>query len=248
MTAGWTSSSPPVFFRRPENEPTDLCVPPRLASWNAADHPDQIELAKALGHAADTLAPTLTGTTGPLALRLDVGLPATVGLLTEHDLDNYVYPLAAHLGRAGTPFVSVWCTKQHADTSFIRAELAIPTGSLPTDHTATVRTTASGSSTVYKKQIHDQLADAVQLPEGPLTLQLAYVVGRRRNWLNLWKPTIDALDRLLGRTRPGRDWHPLDGRITELGLHCRMDDSTGNDFLIAIAASSSTATQERTAM
>jgi hypothetical protein len=58
----------------------------------------------------------------------------------------------------------------------------------------------------------------------------------QRNWLTLWKPTIDALDPLLGRTREARDWHPQDGRITDLGLHVTVDASLGHDVLISIAA------------
>jgi hypothetical protein len=60
-------------------------------------------------------------------------------------------------------------------------------------------------------------------------LQLAFVVGPKRNWPNLWKPTFDALDPLLGRTGPDRDWHPRDGRIVDLGLHVDVDPSLGND-------------------
>jgi hypothetical protein len=100
-----------------------------------------------------------------------------------------------------------------------------------------VHTTASGSTTAYKQEIHDQLVGATELPMGPVSLQISFIVGPRRNWLNLWKPTIDALDLLHGRTRPDRQWHPRDGRITELGLHCTIDDHLGNDVFMAIATS-----------
>ena len=52
------------------------------------------------------------------------------------------------------------------------------------------------------------MVDAHEIPTGAVRLQLAFVVGPQRNWLSLWKPTIDALDPLLGRTRADRDWHP----------------------------------------
>ena len=109
-----------------------------------------------------------------------------------------------------------------------------PSGS---QYNAHVHTTASGSTTAYKQQIHDQLIGASELPVGPVSLQISFTVGPRRNWLNLWKPTIDALDPILGRTRPDRSWHPRDGRITELGLHSTVDQELGNDVLLAIAAS-----------
>lgn len=89
---------------------------------------------------------------------------------------------------------------------------------------------------VYKQQIYDQLADATELPPGPVAVELAFVVGPKRNWINLWKPTIDALGRLLGRTGPDQDWHPHDGRITELGLHRTVDDSAGHAVTVAIRA------------
>ena len=83
--------------------------------------------------------------------------------------------------------------------------------------------------------IRDSL-DAAAIPAGAVQLQLSFVVGRQRNWLTLWKPTIDALDPLLGRTREDRDWHPQDGRITDLGLHVLVDPSLGHDVLVSIAA------------
>lgn len=86
--------------------------------------------------------------------------------------------------------------------------------------------------------VGQQLADQDLLPDGAVTLQLSFTVGPRRNWANLWKPTIDALGRLLGRSDPGRPWHVHDGRIVELGMHCKVDAALGNDVVIAIATSS----------
>ena len=62
------------------------------------------------------------------------------------------------------------------------------------------RTTASASTPAYKEQILAAVAGAAELPAGPVGIELAFVVGPGRNWLNLWKPTIDSLDPLLGRT------------------------------------------------
>ena len=59
-----------------------------------------------------------------------------------------------------------------------------------------------------------------------------------------WKPTIDALDRLLGRTLPDREWHPRDGRIIELGLHRTIDGTLGDEVMIAIAACSMAASSD----
>jgi hypothetical protein len=148
--------------------------------------------------------------------------------------------------RFGLPIASrqprVWISSRSgqpgsaADTSLIRCETATH-ASLPGpfDYRVTVRTTASASTMAYKQQVSTGLTDAAELPPGPIAMELAFVVGPRRNWLNLWKPTVDALDRLLGRTYPDREWHPLDGRITELGLHRTIDETLGNNVAITIA-------------
>jgi hypothetical protein len=125
------------------------------------------------------------------------------------DRDNYAYPLAYRLKDSG--LVSVWCTKQHGEQSFVRKDMLI------------ARTTASAQTVAYKEQIHAAVADAAELPAGPVRLELAFVVRPRRNWLNLWKQTIDSLEPLLGRTYLDRTWNPLDGRITELGMHLTTD-------------------------
>lgn len=80
------------------------------------------------------------------------------------------------------------------------------------------------------------MADGHEIPGDGVQIQIALVVGPLRNWLGLWKPTIDALDPLLGRTRVDRDWHPKDGRITDLGLHVAVDPSLGHDVVVAVAA------------
>ncbi|GAA2756331.1 hypothetical protein [Actinopolymorpha rutila] len=225
-------------YARPEGPALELGTQPRLASWDAATHPNQVRLRHYHRHAAGLVAPTLGAMTEPWSLRLDVGLPDSVPLLDQHDLDNYAYPLAQHLARhAEVPLVSVWCTKGHHSNSFIRVEPAVARADPDGDSTISVHTTASASNTAYKQQIHDQLArHAAALPGGPVVLELAFTVGRR-NWLNLWKPTIDALEPLLGRTTPGRDWHPRDGRITELGLHLIEDLSLGHAVRIDVLAS-----------
>ena len=77
---------------------------------------------------------------GQWALRLDVGFPIGKDLLHESDADNYVKPLAFRLQNPG--LVSVWCTKQHSDQSFVRIEAAseVPP---PSGHVLVARPTAS---------------------------------------------------------------------------------------------------------
>lgn len=152
------------------------------------------------------------------------------------DLDNYALPLASHLSTEH--LVSVWCSKRHAQTSRV---VVIPAQEVPApEGTFTVRTTASSQTKAYKEQVRGAVIDAHEIPAGGVRLQIAFVVGPHRNWLSLWKPTIDALDPLLGRTRADRDWHPRDGRITDLGLHVDVDPSLGHDVLVTIAGDRAT--------
>ncbi len=177
------------WFARPENDAYQLRVAPRLASWDKSDHPDQVRLRAYLGDTEALLADSRID--GPWALRLDVGLPATRDLLDAADLDNYGYPLASRIQDAG--LVSVWCTKQHNELSFVRVDAARELPS-PSTSVLVARTTASATSVAYKEQIYAAVAGAAELPAGPVKLELSFVVGPRRKWLNLWKQTIDSLD------------------------------------------------------
>ncbi len=222
----------------PVGDPLILPVPPRLASWNASGHPDQVKLGEYLAAAERLVRPRLDTLAGPLVLKLDVGLPAETPLLVHHDLDNYLFPLASYLvRRTGRQFVSAWATKQTASTSFLRVDRAQPVhGDFAPDRHFTVRTTASSQSAGFKQQIHDQLSSAEPIPEGPVSLHLTFTLGPGRNWMNLWKPAIDAFERILGRATPERPWHPRDDRIVELGLHSRTDTALRHDVSIDIAA------------
>lgn len=227
-----------MFYAKPDREPVVLEVAPVLASWMVTGHPDQVRLETFLNHADNVLATQLSELPDPLALRLDVALPARIDLLDEHDLDNYAFPLAARLTKVnGRALASVWVTKQHGASSAVRLQQAVARPAPSTEGAwMEVRTSTSASTTAYKQQIHDQLHAAAALPEGPAAIELSFTTGPRRNWLNLWKPTIDALDAFLGSTRPGRLWHPRDGRIVELGLHHQLHQSLSHDVVIAIAA------------
>jgi hypothetical protein len=227
----------PVFFAKPDAETTDLEISPRLASWDAAGHPDQVALQAFLDYAQTVFAPQLVQLAEPRALLLDVALPAHVALHNEHDLDNYAYPLAARLTQVThRPLSSVWVTKRTGMISTATVQQAAAQAKPSVSPTVLeVRTTASATTTAYKQQIHDQVH--AELPQdGPVALEISFTVGPRRNWLNLWKPTIDALDALLGQTVAGQSWHPRDGRIVELGLHQQVDDTLGNEIILAIAA------------
>ena len=195
----------------PVSQPLPLPVPPRLASWDRAGSPDQVRLTGYLDAAEVLLRPRLEQLHGPLALRLDVGLPGSAALLDQRDLDNYLLPLAKRLSLIGPGAVAcVWGTKQHADCSLIRIERAVSAPAAPSSgHCYTVRTSASSQSTAFKEQIRAQLSGASPIPPGPVRMQLCFTVGPTRNWLNLWKPAIDALGQILGHAPaagPGPHW------------------------------------------
>jgi hypothetical protein len=216
-----------------------LPVAPRLASFNKKSDPEQVRLGAYLDVADELLRRSYERLSGPLALRLDVGLPRHVDLLEHRDLDNYLYPLAYRLWRSVPHrLVSVQGTKQYASDSFVRIEQAVPAFGEPSfDQHHTVQATASSQSAAFKEQIRDQLRAAAPLPPGPVRMQLCFTVGAGRNWLNLWKPTIDALGQILGHESPRRPWSPCDGRVVELGLHCRVDAMAGNAVAISISVS-----------
>ncbi|MDM4138781.1 MULTISPECIES: hypothetical protein [Mycobacterium] len=220
------------WYARPDTDPYRLRHTPRLASWNKADDPDQIRLRAFLDDTEALIANSRIDS--PWTLRLDVGIPGGRDLLSAADLDNYAHPLANRLKDPG--LVSVWCTKQHSEKSFVRidAARAVPP---PSVDVVVARTTASTSATAYKEQIHAAVAGERQLPDGSVKLELAFLVGPSRNWLNLWKPTIDALEPLLGRDpSESRPWHPRDGRITELGMHLTVDPAVRHDVAVGITA------------
>lgn len=166
-------------IRDANSRPLCLPVAPRLASWNKTGDPDQLQLARYLDEADALLHPHYEQLSGPLALRLDVGLPQNINLLDQRDLDNYLLPLATRLSQhTHAALACVWGTKQHADSSFARIEQANPAPTAPAfDCCYTVRTTASSQSAIFKEQIRDQLAEATPLPPGPVRIQISFTVG-----------------------------------------------------------------------
>lgn len=225
------------FYTPPNRERHRLDVEPALASWDRPETTGQLRSQTFIEHACSLVSESIAAVPDPLALRLDVGLPESVSLLALHDLDNYLFPLVPILSkRTGRQFASVWATKRHAAESFIQAgpTEAVPeaTGGIAFD----VHTSASSGSTEFKEQIRDQITSAEPLPDGGVALQIGFVVGPTRAWPNLWKPTIDALGRILGHDEGAREWNARDGRITELGLHCVVDPSRRYEIGIAIRA------------
>jgi hypothetical protein len=214
-----------------------LGVAPALASWDGTDSAGQVRSAAFIAEVGSAVAAGLCVAADPLALRLDIGLPDRVPLLGHNDLDNYLFPLVPKLTVAtGRQFVTVWASKRHAVTSSVAVCQARTVGDPGGAYSVEVGTTASASTTAYKQQIRDQVAAGGALPEGRVAVQLAFVVGPRRAWPNLWKATIDALGTILGREPGASEWNPRDGRITDLALHCTVDPAVGDRVTVAIRA------------
>jgi hypothetical protein len=168
-------AAPPMRrYARPEGDKQQLRVAPRLASWNKADDPDQVRLRAFLVDTEALLAASRVD--GPWALRLDVGLPAGRDLLDMGDLDNYAYPLASHLKEPG--LVSVWCTKQHSEQSFVRIEAAREIPPSPSD-VLVARATTSASTLAYKEKIHAAVSVAAKTPVDERASACEAVCGTR---------------------------------------------------------------------
>jgi hypothetical protein len=202
-----------------------------LESWNKRDDPDQIALREFVSHVRERIDPVIDKTGGLLAFRLDVGLPNIIDPLWERDLDNYLFPIARGLPER---VVSVWGTKGRSPRSTVRLEAAVPATTRGWQEFRVPR--SSGIERLWKAAVQEAVQAATELPEGPVALQLALTVGPDRSWPAMWKPSIDGLDRLLGRTYPGKDWNPLDGRIVRLGLHRAVDAEFKHDVSMVVQA------------
>jgi hypothetical protein len=86
------------LFARPEGG-FALSVAPELASWDKAGSPGQVRRAAFLANVGSPAGPAIASTDGPVAVELIVGLAPAVPLTSGgRDLDNYLCPLAQHLG------------------------------------------------------------------------------------------------------------------------------------------------------
>jgi hypothetical protein len=204
---------------------------PRLASWNKAEHPDQVRLKAYLEELDSIVQAGLAGMDGNLAMELTVGLPRRQ-LTVDRDLDNYLLPVANRLSRHR--FCAVFGTKAVQNESVLRCGPTSPIGPGP-DPSLELRVSGSYEHRAWKERIHRACA-AVRpnMPPGvPVALDVAFELAPRRNWTSLWKPAIDALGPLLGTPRADRPFAPDDGRITELGLHRTWNSHIGHDVRLA---------------
>lgn len=207
---------------------------PLLASWEGKDHPEQIRLRRYL----DDLTPRIekaepTGA-APLGLHLDVGLGPVSDLLVYRDLDNFLEPIARDLPDR---YCTLQATKSTLGSSSISVGAAAAGDTPPGEGWQFARASGSGStqSPDWKRALAEQFASQSQLaPDGALDMHITFRVGSSRSWINVWKGGIDSLTPILGHTVPGREFHPRDDRIVNLGLHREIDDALGNDVELLV--------------
>lgn len=223
-----------TLHTRPDGSPPiQLEMTPRLASWNRVGDPARDRLDLYLSHVHGLTTRYMT-TELPLALELHVGMGQRP-LAQESDLDNFLEPVLRHLG--ANRFWAAFGAKRAEEQSTLAVGPTTPTEP-PRGPDLVVAPAGSYERRAWLHQIEDACAAADRLDpdgQGPVRLIVAYELGPRRTWVNLWKPTIDALGPLLGTVpRPTKAHNdPRDGRITALELHRNVHPDADNDIKIS---------------
>jgi hypothetical protein len=236
---GAASNRPPAMFASPSGTASALRIPPRLATWMKKDHPDQVRLGAYLDSLDPLVRPILEADEGPLVLELSVGLPDEQSLLTGgRDLDNFLSPIVHRFGPKR--FVAAIGRKVQGTSSTLRVGPARPADEAIVSgwKHAAISTTVDDMTPAWKQELAAALpADTRELRDGPVELQVSLRGARQKlvsgNWHEYWKPTVDALSRILGEENPARPYHPRDDRITSLGFH-RVIEGEGKAIQIEL--------------
>ena len=208
---------------------------PRLASWNRSDHPDQIRLREYLRDLSVELGP-LTAMQ-PLFLKMMIDVEEPGRLERHHDLDNYLTPVVAHLGPRQFRYVEA--VKRVGGGSDLRIGLAVPLVSAAISAECEHFSCAAGAGAQekrWKEGVRSALmqAGAQRLPAGLVEARVAWRCSARRNWVWLWKPTIDAMGPILGQADPRNPYNPNDDRIVRLCLHVFYDETRAHAVDVAM--------------
>lgn len=210
---------------------------PRLASWNANDHPDQIRLKAYLDDLRKRIGDIPKQENLYIALRVDVQDERK--LIRHHDVENYLTPLfgskwfdhrqfplvigAKHVGNGSTLTIG---TMQLQDANTLEQSwhhLSMNVGSSPT-------------SQAWKQRLNEfaeQANPGIIPADQHIEFHMAYRCSSRRNWVSLWKPTGDALSPILGYSGKNK-YNPHDDRITSIHFHRFYDESVGNDVYVGL--------------
>lgn len=158
---------------------------PRLASWERADHPQQVRLRRYVDGVPDALGPLPTEES--LYLDTTVDVVDSVRLHTHHDLENYLTPIFGSRGLAARRFVLVRAIKRVGGGSSIGWGMALPAKTPKIDdgwHHHSTRTSVSAGRPEWKQQVRESLeaAEPTPLPPGPASVRLAWQCSPERNW------------------------------------------------------------------
>jgi hypothetical protein len=164
-----------------------------------------------------------------LYLHLQIDRGDRRDLLHHHDTENYLTPIVRHLG--ARRFALVSGTKRVGGGSHLLIGVA-ESGCQPDGpewgRFAYAAHSGAGSK-AWKVALRDGLlaAGAAKLPPGAVAVHLAWRCSSARAWMNLWKPTADAMGPVLGEPDPNNPFNPADDRIVSLSLHRLPDDALG---------------------
>ena len=205
---------------------------PRLASWNAKDHPDQVRLCEYLDDLRARVGQLPSGENLYLDLKVDVGDEAK--LIRHHDVENYLTPLfgrdwfnhrqfplvmgSKHVGGGSSLTIGTVKEIDSDDLGQSWQHLALNAGSSPDQKPWKERINS------FFEQANPELIE----PNRPVEIHMSFRCATRRNWVNLWKPAGDALSPILGYEGKNK-YNPNDDRITSLVFHRIDDDSVRNE-------------------
>ncbi|MEZ5101976.1 MAG: hypothetical protein R3C15_19680 [Thermoleophilia bacterium] len=205
-----------LVWHQPAAVTISLPFPPLLESWERSDHPAQQRLTTYQEKLRELTASALHDLAPPLALGLHAG--GRPDIEAGCDLDNFLTPVVKALG-GGNQFSIVWATRGRTDEP---ASLTLaPADALAFDPADAAQIqidlTASSTKPAWKEQIAAALGDhETAATNEPIDLAIVFTASPARNWVSLWKPTIDALGGILGEG--SRPRHPGDDRIRQLVL------------------------------
>jgi hypothetical protein len=202
---------------------------PLLAQWEKSTHPAQIRLENYINWLIHELTP-LPNNTNNLYLHLEVDVKNPERLLHHYDLENYLTPLFGMKRLNPRDFDLVSAAKRVGGGSYVEVgnTKLIPSEAIGSDwNFFSCNPLGSSSRNEWKESLRTSLEQAAHSPlsPGPVEVHLAWRCSSLRNWVNLWKPTGDALGPVLGYTYSTNIYHPLDDRINRIWMHKILDDS-----------------------
>jgi hypothetical protein len=237
--ASSSSTVAPPSFGSPSGPSCEFDGSLALASWDAASHPAQIRLGQQHLRLDAFIGEHAVPLVAPLAVGITVGLQPHISVTGGgRDLDNFLEPVVRHVStRAGgtNTVVSAHARKLNAPGSSVAIGPAVAQPWEPGALNAHLELGVSASqSRAWSEAVAAHLSPALLEPAGsPVRLMVGIQAGTGRNWVNLWKSTIDGLWPWLG----GQLGAPHDDRLTSLALHCRIDAALRNHVVLDIAAS-----------